>query len=240
MHTQVGVQLDALGERAQQFVDPIDDAGHGKASRNVSTVSSMSIEVAPRLQLAAADRRLLRIDANLGHQVMADLALDRERSGQIDVVGMCPEIRRVRLATPARRAAALPPAPPTTARQSFRVRARKRARAATGGIAHENGEAYVVSFTVQRFWFGGCVGRASTRKVGNATGRLSAAPCAAHRFVRLEAVAHALLDDADEAQPAGRRVDRVELHHVGLAVGGAGAAMVVSGTGVPLATPRPS
>ncbi len=40
------------------------------------------------MDLAAADRRLRRVDANLGHEVVADLALDRQRRFEIDVLAV--------------------------------------------------------------------------------------------------------------------------------------------------------
>ena len=44
----------------------------------------MSIEVAPEVQLRAAERRLRSEDANFGHQVVMDLALDLERRIDVD------------------------------------------------------------------------------------------------------------------------------------------------------------
>jgi hypothetical protein len=41
------------------------------------------------MQLAAADLRLRREDADLGHQIVMNLTLDRERSFDVDLVRMC-------------------------------------------------------------------------------------------------------------------------------------------------------
>ena len=50
------------------------------------------------MDLAAADGRLRREDANLGHEVVPDLAFDGERRGQIDVVGVGAQVVELGLA----------------------------------------------------------------------------------------------------------------------------------------------
>jgi len=45
----------------------------------------MSIDVAPRWIFSATDRGLRSVHANLGHEVVPDLAFDRQRRFEVDV-----------------------------------------------------------------------------------------------------------------------------------------------------------
>ncbi len=89
---QIGVVVDARRERAQHVVEPRDDLiernPHPERLDVVLDIHRGRAEV----QLAASDRCLAREHANLGHEIVADLALDRERRRQINVLGMCAQV----------------------------------------------------------------------------------------------------------------------------------------------------
>ena len=54
-------------------------------SRSASALSSISIEVAPRWMIAPPSGTLLGVGPHLGHQVVVDFGLDRQRAVQVDV-----------------------------------------------------------------------------------------------------------------------------------------------------------
>ena len=93
------------------------------------------------VELAAADRRLRGEDANLGHQIVVDLALDRQRRLDIDLAGVRAQVVELGLATSPCAACASASATHTARQSRRRVASEKSARSSARPYLHENGEA---------------------------------------------------------------------------------------------------
>jgi hypothetical protein len=82
----VRVRVDLHGERREQRVERRDNLAqrdaHAVHLDGIFDIHRRGAEV----NLAAADRRLLGEDPDLGHQVVTDLLLDGQRGRKIDIV----------------------------------------------------------------------------------------------------------------------------------------------------------